>query len=81
MQRDYKEEYQKTKSLECKRILDTSKYIYVARSGKTKLNVSINPYLKDEFKKISSEPVAHIIEKFIKEEIEKFHNKKIIMKR
>lgn len=81
MQRDYKKEYEHTKSLERKKTIDTSQFIYVAKSGKTKLNISINPYLKDEFKKISKKPVAHLIEEFIKKEIENYYNKKIILKR
>lgn len=80
-ERDYKEEYIRTKTNETYRKYEDTTAITISPCGKSKLNISIHPYLKDEYKKILGRtPVSDELEKFIKKQIEDYYQKKVILK-
>jgi len=67
------------------RVYEDSKHITVSKIKKAKLNITIHPYLKEEFKKICGEDlentsVAEELEKYIRLQVENKKGKKLIFR-
>lgn len=80
MERDYYEANQKRTDKNINfRVREDEQYIRVSRTVKGRISISIHPYLKEEYKKISDN-LSGDFEEFIKNKIEAIKGKKIIFR-
>lgn len=65
------------------RVYKDSTHVRVSKTTKARLNITIHPYLKEEFKIICADmgsSVAEEIEKYIRIQVEKKEGKKLIFR-
>lgn len=82
---DYEKNQKRTDANITYRTFEDNQYIKVSKTTKARLNITIHPYLKDEFKKycendLNNTSVAEELEKYIRNVIESKLGKKIILK-
>lgn len=79
--RNYREENQKHIDTNINyRVFEDKHYIKVSKTVKAKINISIHPYLKNEFAKIANKNISADIEKYIKKRVEEELKKIVVLK-